>query len=382
MLSAELGPSGGWLTDAAQDGGDPPGPRIVMLVADHDTQNALAAWARARGFDLSDDGARELAFHVTLLATANDVAIPLTDHLIEPVVAHMTDFAVLGRDNDVPVMLLAPDGLAEMREHFIATYGAEPTWPEFKPHVSLSYNWDGDPETDPRDTDPIDWPLVFDRLVVKPFDPNPPKSRGDPEMQGAKGILDWLRAFGRGSEDEDGQWQTPRQAIQDLLYEVSTGLDGEPSRADLQYWEESLSVFIDNPPLPEGLEHEFRVLYGRVLQAIERIDGKSRGDPDMANDTKGILDWLWPFGGSDPDRLTEAIETAVTEIMDTVRAVMEGGAGNRDVRGVRTQVNALFDQLQGLADAEQRLGERGKSEAAPPAAGDLPRLLADLERAG
>jgi hypothetical protein len=59
------------------------------------------------------------------------------------------------------------------------------------------------------------------------------------------------------------------------------------------------------------------------------------------------------------------------------RAIMEGGPGNRDVRNVRQQVISLLDQLQGLADAEARLAERGKGAEAP----ELGELLAQLERA-
>jgi hypothetical protein len=91
MLSTELGPDGGYLVEPEHDVDGPVGRRIVLLYADHDTQAALTAWAAAQGFDVGGSNPNEgHAFHITLLATANDVAIPLTDHLVEPVTVYPT----------------------------------------------------------------------------------------------------------------------------------------------------------------------------------------------------------------------------------------------------------------------------------------------------
>lgn len=170
MLSTELAPNGGYLV--AEERAGVPGPRIVMLVADHDTQNALAAWAEAAGFDQAYGG-RAITpdmfdFHITLLATADAVSIPETDHLIEPVAVEAVSFDALGPDKDTPVLSLSKDGLQLLRDYFIETYGAEPIYTDFKPHVSLSYAWDGEPALE--DLELPDFPLVFDRLVVKPFE--------------------------------------------------------------------------------------------------------------------------------------------------------------------------------------------------------------------
>jgi hypothetical protein len=169
MLSAELGPDGGFLVEAEEEIGAP-GGRIVLLYADHDTQNALTAWAEAAGFDVGGDNPHEgLAFHVTLLATANDVAIPLTDQMIEPVTATARYFEAMGQDADTPALMLETDDqmLADLRGFYVHAYGAEPTF-DFRPHVSLSYAWQGVPALE--DLEPPDFPLVFDRLVVDVFD--------------------------------------------------------------------------------------------------------------------------------------------------------------------------------------------------------------------
>lgn len=153
-------------------------PKIAMLAASHDTQNALRAWAERAGFDLTRAwGDRVITsdqfdFHVTLLATKNPVFIPETDHQIEPIEVEPIGFAALGPDADTPVLSLDASGaLALAREFFVETYGAEPTFEDFKPHISLSYNWNGDPALDQDEFELPDFPLTFDRLIVKPFEP-------------------------------------------------------------------------------------------------------------------------------------------------------------------------------------------------------------------
>jgi hypothetical protein len=191
LMSTELGPAGGYLSTSEVASGS--GPRIVMLVADHDTQAALSAWAQAQGFDLTQAyGGRPITadmfdFHITLLASANDVAIPVTDHRIEPVQADATGFLALGPEADTPALALSSDGpLADLRAHFLDTYGAEPTYADFKPHISLSYAWSGEPALD--DLPLPDFALVFDRLVIDEFVPD------------AKSVAPGVKAFDDGSD--------------------------------------------------------------------------------------------------------------------------------------------------------------------------------------
>jgi hypothetical protein len=151
-------------------------PKIAMLAASDETQNALRAWALRAGFDLTrTHGGREIAddqfdFHITLLATAEPVFIPQTDHQIEPLHVDRVGFDVLGKDGDVPVLLVQAEGvLGQGRAFFMQFYGAEPTFADFKPHITLSYAWDGDPAL--ADLEPPSFPLLFDRLIVQDLDP-------------------------------------------------------------------------------------------------------------------------------------------------------------------------------------------------------------------
>lgn len=150
-------------------------PKIALLVASSDTDNALRAWALARGFDLTrTHGGREITpdqfdFHVTLLATKNAIRAPETDHLVDALQIEATGFDVLGKADDVPVLRVKASAALKMaREFFVEMYGAEPTFEDFKPHVSLSYKWDGAPALEDLELPTI--PLLFDRLIVKAFD--------------------------------------------------------------------------------------------------------------------------------------------------------------------------------------------------------------------
>jgi hypothetical protein len=52
-----------------------------------------------------------------------------------------------------------------MREFFVTLYGIQPTFAEFKPHVSLSYSWNGSPALDDLELPSV--PLLFDQMKVK-----------------------------------------------------------------------------------------------------------------------------------------------------------------------------------------------------------------------
>ncbi len=146
--------------------------KVIVLVADHDTQNGLQAWAKRQGFDLTlsysgnQQAAEDFDFHTTLVASANEVFVPETQHVIDPVRVEPAGFDVLGADRRVPALKLAPSPKLEgMREFFVGTYGIQPTFADFKPHVSLSYAWAGVPDLAAL---PVpDFPLIFDQLRVK-----------------------------------------------------------------------------------------------------------------------------------------------------------------------------------------------------------------------
>lgn len=145
--------------------------RVVSLHADEATQEKLRQWCIDAGFDLgwNYDGwpidPDYFRFHVALLATKNEVEIEDRWQPIGALSVTPAGFAVLGADRRVPVLALEQNAkLTAMREFFIASFGAEPTFPEFTPHISLSYKWDGAPDLSKLPPPPF--ALTFDALVV------------------------------------------------------------------------------------------------------------------------------------------------------------------------------------------------------------------------
>lgn len=82
--------------------------KVAVLIASHDTQAGLKAWAEASGFDLATDydgnprEADRFDFHVTLLASSNEVGTPETQHMIRPVGVDGAGFGVLGVESEAP----------------------------------------------------------------------------------------------------------------------------------------------------------------------------------------------------------------------------------------------------------------------------------------
>ena len=151
-------------------------PRIVMLRADFETQSKLREWAKAEGFDLGwshsgwPQGSWDFDFHVTIVASENAVRIEDGVRWIDPVTLTPTGFEVLGEST--PALVIEQHAtLAAIREFFVTTFGMKPTYPDFKPHVSLSYKWDGEPDIKQSAPALPPFPLVFDMLMVARFEP-------------------------------------------------------------------------------------------------------------------------------------------------------------------------------------------------------------------
>lgn len=158
-----------------------PGPRIVMLYASLETQNKLHDWCLKQGFDLTRNynGNRipteEFDFHCTVIACKNSVHVPKADNRMKPLTLKPTGFEVLGVGRRVPTLKMqTTETLDIVRQYFVEqaiteAYGMIPTFETFKPHVSLSYNWDGKPDLKTLKLPTFD--IILDRMVIKEFEP-------------------------------------------------------------------------------------------------------------------------------------------------------------------------------------------------------------------
>lgn len=146
------------------------GRRIIAIEPNAQTQAALLSWAENAGFNLSwsYSGWPQLSeffdFHLTIAASKNALALDVRGRPIDPITLRATGFTALGEDGRTPCLVIEPsERLVELREFAIAQ-GIEPTFDDFRPHISLSYKWDGSPSLDSLTVPDI--PLVFNYLVV------------------------------------------------------------------------------------------------------------------------------------------------------------------------------------------------------------------------
>lgn len=152
--------------------------KVICLVADDATQVALRDWCMSVGFDLGASFGGEprhpddFLFHLTLVASSNAVICPDIDlPVVGPFSVTTTGFAALGRDSETPVLSVFDysGALRALRNAFIDDLGLEPTFADFKPHISLSYAWDGQPDLATLELPPFAT-LTFDRLYIAALD--------------------------------------------------------------------------------------------------------------------------------------------------------------------------------------------------------------------
>ncbi len=150
-----------------------PARKVVVLVAAAETQDLLRRWCEDNGFNLAASfggaprPAEEFEFHLTLFATVGESTLPNQTMAIDNAYAVPAGFAAFGERGTTPVLLVDdPDAdLDILRADWLAAADAEPTYSDFRPHVSLSYAWNGEPAL--NDLVPPDAVLVFDRLEVR-----------------------------------------------------------------------------------------------------------------------------------------------------------------------------------------------------------------------
>jgi len=123
--------------------------KYVAVQYDEATQRKLRTWAKENGFDLTTkyDGTKQdekdFDFHTTIFITTSTHNIPNHRKTIAPSgSAKVVDIMMLGVNNNIPVLKIESPAILRIRKHYAETYGMKDAWPEYKPHVSLSYSSD------------------------------------------------------------------------------------------------------------------------------------------------------------------------------------------------------------------------------------------------
>ena len=148
--------------------------KIVMLDATSETQQKMLVWCKENGFDITKNyqggTVDEFKFHLTVVCSNNEVTTVDAKHEIPPIELDPTKFEALGDEKNIPTLCLGTnEKLDAIRNYFVEVEGMKPTYAEFKPHLSLSYNWAGEPDL--KDLKLPTFKITFDVLKVKTFIP-------------------------------------------------------------------------------------------------------------------------------------------------------------------------------------------------------------------
>ncbi len=148
--------------------------KFVAVMYDHQTTQNLRQWAEDSGFDLtvSYGGERQKAeqfdFHTTIFFTTSRHTTPANGDKKQVGTVEVVGLEMLGVDKDIPVLKVKSPDLIRIRKTFEVKYGMRDSWPEYKPHISLTYN-----RNKKIDLDQIQlptFPLRYDVLTVRKQD--------------------------------------------------------------------------------------------------------------------------------------------------------------------------------------------------------------------
>lgn len=130
--------------------------KIAVLLTSSRTETNLTRYCELYGIRVPDDG-----FHSTLIMSENKIFYPNTTFEIPPFSVTAIDSHPLG-DHNFPVLAIEYNPiLRSYREHFENGLRWIPTFKDFLPHVTLSY--EGGTQVPPILPD---FPLEFDKLKI------------------------------------------------------------------------------------------------------------------------------------------------------------------------------------------------------------------------
>lgn len=155
------------------------GRKAVLFILSDESQERVFNWASSVGFDLTKSfsgnpqNPEDFDFHVTIICSENEALITNDILTRTPIQTTFSGFEVLGKRDEeskgVPVILVnkTPEML-ETRKFYETFHCLYDNWPDWKAHMSLSYNWDGNPDLEAL-TLP-NFPIIFDKIKVSNLD--------------------------------------------------------------------------------------------------------------------------------------------------------------------------------------------------------------------
>lgn len=120
--------------------------KYIAIIYDDETQKKLRKWCQDNGFDLTksysgnDQKAEDFQFHTTVIYSTNKSLLENNPHAsIEKTPVYPKDFKLLDENHDIPVLRLNySEEIRNLRSYYEGL-GLKDAWPDYKPHISLSY---------------------------------------------------------------------------------------------------------------------------------------------------------------------------------------------------------------------------------------------------
>lgn len=142
--------------------------KYVAVQYSAETQRKMRDWCKANGFPLnvSFDGTaqdeKDFDFHTTIFFSTSAHVMANQTMRTVPQIVRPVGFALLGPENDIPVLKVESDGIRFLRNMYETKFGMKDAWPDYIPHVSLSYA--RSPHYQINKLPPFD--LVYDEIKV------------------------------------------------------------------------------------------------------------------------------------------------------------------------------------------------------------------------
>jgi hypothetical protein len=131
----------------------------------------MREWCIASGFNITksfsgeDIDPSDFDFHITVFYSDNKKYVANGTFSIDPIELKFLRFELLGQEKNVPTILIdKTHDLVNIRKIYETT-GLKDSWPEWKPHLSVSYSYKGKPLISKVGLP--DFKVTVDTIVVK-----------------------------------------------------------------------------------------------------------------------------------------------------------------------------------------------------------------------
>lgn len=121
--------------------------KFVGLFLCKESQRLMSEWCKLNNFDItknySGEPTNNFEFHLTVFYTNNEVMAKNEIMNIKKIPIFFDEYDMLGKEKNIPVIKIQPTNVLLKIRKLFENHGFKDEWPSWKPHISLSYNFNG-----------------------------------------------------------------------------------------------------------------------------------------------------------------------------------------------------------------------------------------------